>query len=191
MIYKITKYSLLTVFILLTLYQNAPISDYCYGLAHVIAFILFGGLFLLTFLIYTFIDLYQLIRFKKRFDYLLLVLLGLFLMINYVFLNFEDKKMWTDKVCIGRVQDQNDLNAASIILYENFTFAVTNSYVDWSCTYQGNFGIKDEILTLKRKDLPELTKNIFTDKYKFDLKDSLLIPVDNGFEKIKIKLWKN
>lgn len=189
MTYRYIKYGLLTALFIVTLYQVIPFGDYCSGLVQVITFILFGGLFLLSFLIFTFVDLYRLKKAQKKFDFIHLLFLGFFLLINYISLVSDGQKFWTDKICTGQVQGQGDLHASQIRLYSNNTFSVTISYVNWSCTYQGSYEIKNDILVLKRKEIPKLTDSVFNDTYKIDFKDSLLIPINKRFEKIEIKCW--
>tara|TARA_B100000780_G_scaffold277380_1_gene247935 strand:- start:1159 stop:1755 length:597 start_codon:yes stop_codon:yes gene_type:complete len=186
MTYRVIKYGLLAGLTFLTFYQNFPFGDYCSGLVETLSFVFLGGLFLLSFVIFLTIDLIKTFKKKRKFDFLPLVILTVFLVGNSLLLNNEKDKFWTDKELVGNVE-VGDLRAAQIVLYSNQTFSVRTSYVDWSCTYSGQYSIQDNILQLERDDLEEETNNVFTNKYEIQKSDSLLIPLKLGIEKIKIK----
>lgn len=175
---------------LLTLYQILPIGDYCSGLVQALLMILFCGLSILSFIIFTIIDITRLIRKKIKFDFTPLIILTSFFLVFFIFINSESDKFWTKTVLTGQI-DEGDLRAAHIQLYSNNTFSASISYVDWSCTYQGDYKINNDTLFLKRDDLSELTNNVFDTKYKFSDQDSLLIPVDKKFKMVKIKTRYN
>lgn len=187
MLYKTAKYCILIIFSILTLYQIFPFGDYCSGLVQLILMVIFGGLFLLSFLIFTVIDIIRFKRRRKKFDYIPAFILVFFLFISYIFLTSENEKFWTKLALTGQI-DVGDLRSAKIKLYQNNTFSVRVSYVDFSCIYQGKYKVENDTLTLLRKDLPELTNNLFTTKYEYSYQDHLLVPVDTTFEKIKYKL---
>lgn len=190
MTYRIIKYGLLTGLTILTFYQNCPFGDYCSGLVEALSFVILGGLFLISFLIFITIDLIKTFKKKRKFDFLTFIILTVFLVGNSLLLDNEKDKFWTDKELVGKVE-VGDLRAAQIVLYTNQTFSVWTSYVDWSCTYSGRYYIQENILRLERDDLEEVTNNVFTNKYEILKSDSLLIPLKSGIEKIRIKNWAN
>lgn len=175
---------------LLTLYQILPIGDYCSGLVQALLMIIFGGLLILSFIVFTIVDVVRLIRKKIRFDFLPLIIITVFFSVFFIFINSETDKFWTKTTLTGQT-DEGDLRAAQIQLYSNNSFSVRISYVDWSCTYQGDYKINNDTLFLKRDDLTELTNNVFDTKYKFSYQDSLLIPIDKKCKKIKILTGHN
>jgi hypothetical protein len=186
MTYRVIKYGLLTGLTILTFYQNFPFGDYCSGLVEALSFVILGGLFLISFVIFLTIDLIKTFKKKQKFDFLPLVILTVFLAGNSLLLDNEKEKFWTDKELVGNVE-VGDLRAAQIVLYSNQTFSVRTSYVDWSCTYSGRYSIQENILRLERDNLEVETNNVFTNKYEILKSDSLLIPLKSGIEKIKIK----
>ncbi len=186
MTYRVIKYGLLTVLTILTFYQNFPFGDYCSGLVEALSFVLMGGLFLISFVIFLIIDLVKTFKKKRKFDFIPLAILTVFLIGNSLLLDNEKDKFWTDMELVGNVE-VGDLRAAQIVLYSNQTFSVRTSYVDWSCTYSGRYSIQDNILQLERDDLEKETDNVFTNKYEIQKSDSLLIPLKSGIEKVKIK----
>jgi hypothetical protein len=186
MTYRVTKYGLLIGLTILAFYQNFPFGDYCSGLVEALALVLFGGLFIISFLVFLTIDLVKKFKRKQKFDFAPLIILSVFLIGNTLLLENEKDKFWTDKELIGSVE-VGDLRAAQIVLYSNQTFSIRTSYVDWSCTYSGRYSIQENILRLERDDLEETTNNVFTNKYEILKSDSLLIPMKSGIEKIRIK----
>ncbi len=190
MTYRINKYGLLITLALLTLYQIMPIGDYCSGLVQALLMMIFGGLLILSFIVFTIIDITRLIRKKIKFDFAPLIIITLFVSVFFIFINSENDKFWTKTTLTGQI-DEGDLRAAQIQLYSNNTFAIRISYIDWNCTYQGDYKINNDTLFLKRDDLTELTNNEFDSKYKFSYRDSLLIPVDKKCKMIKIKTGHN
>jgi hypothetical protein len=190
MTYKITKYGLLITLALLTLYQILPIGDYCSGIVQALLMFIFGGILILSFIIFTVIDASRLIRKKIKYDFIPLIIITLFFSVFFIFINSEIDKFWTKTTLTGQI-DEGDLRAAQIQLYSNNTFAVRISYIDWSCTYQGDYKISNDTLFLMRDDLMKLTNNVFDSKYKFSYQDSLLIPVDRKCKMIKTKTGHN
>ena len=171
---------------ILTFYQNFPIGDYCSGLVEALSFVFLGGLFLISFAIFLAIDLVKKFKKKRKFDFLPLLILAVFLTGNTLLLENEKDKFWTDIELVGNV-DVGDLRAAQLVLYSNKTFRITISYVDWSCTYTGQYSIRENILRLERNGLEEETNDVFTTEYAIHTSDSLLIPLKKGIDRIKIK----
>lgn len=186
MTYRVIKYGLLTGLAILTFYQSFPFGDYCSGLVEALSIVILGGLFLISFAIFLTIDLIGTLKKKRKFDFLPLTILTVFLVGNSFLLDNEKDKFWTDKELVGN-SEVGDLRAAQIILYSNQTFSVSTSYVDWSCTYSGRYSIQENILRLERDDLEEKTNNVFTTNYEIRKSDSLLIPLKSGIEKIRIE----
>ncbi|MFW5983293.1 MAG: hypothetical protein ACOCQ4_02240 [bacterium] len=186
MTYRIIKYGLLIGLTILTFYQNFPFGDYCSGLVEALLFVILGGLFLISFAVFLTIDLVKTFKKKRKFDFLPLVILTIFLVGNSLLLNNEKDKFWTDKELVGNIE-VGDLRAAQIVLYSNQMFSVRTSYVDYSCTYSGRYSIRENILRLERDNFEKETNNVFTTEYEIQKSDSLLIPLESGIETIKIK----
>ena len=188
--YRLIKSGLLIALAILTLYQILPFGDYCSGLVQIILMLVFGGFLILTFLVFTVIDIVRLIRKKVNFDFIPLIIMLLVGLTFYIFINADSDKFWTKTKLTGQI-DVGDLRGAQMQLYDNNTFAVRISYVDWTCTYQGNFKIIGDTLILEKVELPELTDHVFNTKYKLSQQDSLLIPFDKKYNTIKIKTGHN
>ncbi len=179
------KYSLLILLVALSAYVIAPYGDRCSGLAHVLGWLVLVAVYAIVFLVVSGVDLYQYVKFKRRFDFVPLMITGVGAVITWAFWKLEDKKPWTDEVFRGRVE-VGDLRGAGLTLYANGTFDAFSAYVDWACTYTGRFEWKGDTLALLRDDLPTLTDSVFTINYRLVLSDSTLVPVENGFEPIRI-----
>jgi hypothetical protein len=186
MTYKLIKYLILGGLAIVTFYHNLPIGDYCSGLVELIIFIFLVSLFLLVIMVFLTIDLMKKFKRNESFDFVPIVILVIFLIGNSLLLKSESDKFWTDKEFVGIVEVEN-LKSAQLILYSNKSFNIKIAYADWSCTFQGDYSIKDDILKLERDNIEDETNNIFTKEYKILISDSLLIPLKNGNEIIQIR----
>ena len=178
------------VLALLTLYQIMPIGDYSSGLEKIFLLIILGGLLILSFIVFVIVDIVRFIKMKRKFDFVPLIIITLFLTVFLIFNNSKTDKFWTKTILTGQIVE-GDLRAAQIQLYRNNTFAIRISYVDWCFTYQGDYTIKKDTLFLNRDDINKLTNNEFDTKYTFSYRDSLLIPINKKCKMIKIKTGHN
>lgn len=96
----------------------------------------------------------------------------------------SDKKFWTDVKINGIFLNENI--KSSLILYKNNTFAITCDFIENSCIYQGEYEIIKQKITLKRDNIINITDSLFTNEYTINYKDSVLVPNNTNFEKIKI-----
>ncbi|NJM80604.1 MAG: hypothetical protein HC854_15110 [Flavobacterium sp.] len=80
---------------------------------------------------------------------------------------------------------KKNLKLVFLILYNDNTFEATHNYADFSCTYVGDYEIKQETLVLLRNTIITDTDSLFTYKYKFNSPKSKLIPFSNKFELIE------
>jgi len=180
------KYGILSFFGIAMIYQFIPIGDYCQGLVNGLNFLFFGGLFILTFLIISIRDIVKHFKKKQKFDFIPLFLALLFGVSCHIIMGLENKKFWTKKTLIGTIEIVGSPKSGSLKLFKNGTFGATYHYADFSCTYQGNYKIKNDTLLLNRKDLDELTEGIFTTRYSIDRKNNILKPTAENFNVIKI-----
>lgn len=58
--------------------------------------------------------------------------------------------------------------------------------VHYSCTFQGKYELTNNVLNLKRKDLAQLTEDVFTTEYIIEKKNKLIKPIDKKFGAIEI-----
>ena len=184
MIYRIIKYGLLIVLIILTLSYEFPTGDYVSGLGRAICIILFLGLLILSFIIFTIIDFIRFMKKKSRFDFIPVTIIIIFFIAFLNLSNSENDKFWTKTVLTAQTDDGTE---AQLKLYGNNTFLVKIPHSDCSFHYQGDYKIHNDTLILERKDLPELTSKLVGTRYKVSKHDSMLIPFDNEYKKFKIK----
>jgi hypothetical protein len=177
------KYLLLIAPSALSIYVIAPFGDRCSGLAHVIGWFVLVGVFMAVLLIETCIDLYRLIKLKKPYDLIPIVIAGATALLTITMFKLETWKPWTNEVFKGQVK-VGDLQSAGLTLYANGTFDAYSAFVDFSCNYEGRYELSNDTLTLLREDLPELTNGVFTTRYYLQLPDSTFSPVEGGFEPI-------
>ena len=181
---RVLKYGLLILPAALSAYVIAPYGDRCSGLAHVLGWLVLVAIYAIIFLVVAGVDIYQYVKFKRRFDVVPFILTCVGGVITLAFWKLEDTKPWTDEVFTGRIE-VGDLRGAGLTLYANGTFDAFSAYVDWACTYTGHYEWKGDKLTLLREDLPGLTDSVFTVNYRL-APDSTLVPIENGFKPISI-----
>ena len=187
--YKIIKYGLLIFCGIFAIYQVFPIhiGDYCSELLDVFAFVLFGGLFIFSFLIFLIVDLVRKIKYGNKFDYIPCVFLAIFIGICFLSFQIDGKKIWTDEILTTKgIQNDYLDNNTHLTLYKNGTFVASSGYGSRYCTYQGKYSINQDTLKLKRDELPKLTDKQLCTKYLICKSDCVLIPLEEGFDKIKI-----
>lgn len=183
---KIIKYIILILLGSLMLYQFIPIGDYCDGMANGLFFLALGVLFLLAFLIILIFDIIKRVKHKQQFDFIPLIIFIIVVGCNYSLLKVENKKFWTTEVLIADLEQDNFIRTNRITLYNNNSFAITDFRTDYQCTIQGNYTLKGDTLKLDRKDLSELTDNVFTSHYIISKSDSILVAINKKFENIMI-----
>ncbi len=164
-----------------------PIGDYCGGLISVLNFFVFAGLLGLSLLIITIVDLIQLRRKKKKFDFIPLILTLGFGISFFVIFENKEHKFWTNQTLAGMVLKDGTPKSGALRLYENGSFAATYYHADYSCTFQGDYELNQNRLVLKRDDLVTQTDSLFATEYLLIRKDSMLKPTNENFEKIDIR----
>lgn len=186
MVKALFKYGILVFFGGALLYQFLPIGDYCGGLLGFFYFLFFGGLILLAFLIITIIDLVALWKKKRRFDFIPLILVLVFGALFYLQQGLKNKKFWTEKSLSGGIEIEFTPKSGYLQLYKNGTFGATFHSADYSCTFQGDYELKEDTLRLKRPELPELTNGTFATEYLVDKQLGTITPSDPNFGVIQI-----
>lgn len=188
--YRIIKYTLLIISALLTLSQVFPLNvilnkDYCFGIDNAIFTIFFIGLFLFVFLIFLIIDIIFIIKKKRDFDNGNLIIFGAFILLFVFFIMINRGEFRKNTIIEGRLE-VGFLTDEQLVLNKDNTFLVILPGVAYSCTYFGSYVINNDTLMLQREELPIITNGLFATKYLICKSDSLLIPFDNSFEKIRI-----
>ncbi|VXB83473.1 membrane hypothetical protein [Flavobacterium sp. 9AF] len=187
---KQLKYIALCVFGFLFIKHYFPFGDYCKGLFEGLKFILFGGLFLVLFLILSIQNVIQVVRRKVKIDFKI-YLIFIFFIISQLFLEkIGNKKLWTSITWSGSIQMEGKPQNGILSLYKNNTFEATHNYADFSCTFVGDFEMYKDTLYLLRNDIIIETDSLFTNRYVFNTTKTKLIPYFPKFkiiEKKKIK----
>jgi hypothetical protein len=184
MAYRIIKYVLLAGFFLFTMYQIIPFGDYCSGIVEVLLFIVFGGLFVVSFIIFLAIDIFRTFRKKSRFDFIPIILMIIFIGTNLLIYGNESPRFWK-KVQLKGVIEKEFGERGELILYTDGTFDAKCRFIELSCTYTGEYTINDNVLTLIRKNIEELTDSTFTTKYLIESVDSLNMTSEVQFKELK------
>lgn len=176
------KYGILSFLGLLTLKMNIHFGDYCFGAPDLIQWLFFSFIFILASII---IIVYGLIKNKSDSKIYLIISTVILLNLFSITLQFNKPDDKEDALIIGSV-DNFDRDK-QIILNENRSFIIMIKEVEWTCYKNGDYEIKDNILTLKKDNLTQETDSLFTYKYKIDLKNKVLIPLEKGFNTITIQ----
>lgn len=186
MIKNLTKYGIISFIGFILIYQLIPFGDYCTGLLNFLNSLALLGILIITLFILTVRNLIRIKKQSGRFDFIPLIIALFFGTIWYVMLDVPDKKFWTEKSLIGFVQIEGSVKSGTLELFKNGSFGASYHHADFSCTYQGDYEIIDNLLVLNRSDLSELTEKVFTTEYLINRKDSILTPMKNGFIGIRI-----
>jgi energy-coupling factor transporter transmembrane protein EcfT len=175
------KCGILSFLGLLTLKMNIHFGDYCFGAPDVIQWFFYSFIFILASII---IVVYGLI--KKKSDSKIYIIISVVILLNLFFIALQFNKLDDkDAALIGTVNTIG--RNREIILNENKSFVIILQQPEWACYQKGNYEIKENILTLKKDNLIQETDSLFTYKYKIDLKNKVLIPLEKGFNTITIK----
>jgi hypothetical protein len=172
------KYGILSFLGLLTLKLYIHFGDYCSGVFEGLLWMFLCLIFIVASIV---IVIYDLI--KRKFDYKVFIIISIIFIYNYLQFNrIDDNK---DAVLIGLLDNSN--NDRILTLNENENFVIKIQELEWYCYKKGDYEIKDNILTLKKDNLIPETDSLFTYKYKIDLKNKVLIPLEKGFNNITIQ----
>ena len=164
-----------------------PIGDYCGGLLTVLNFFFFGGLLVLAFLIITIVDVIRNKKRKEKFDFIPLVLTLIIGISYFLILEQDESKFWTERTLTGWIEIESTPKSGLLRLYKNGTFAATLHSADYSCTFQGDYELNDNLLKINRLDLSEVTEKVFTTEYIINNKSKTLNPTDKSYGVIEIR----
>jgi hypothetical protein len=169
------KYGILSFLGLLTLKMHIHFGDYCEGIPQGLLWMFLCLIFILASII---IVIYDLI--KRKFDHKVFIIISIIIIINYLQHNrIDDNK---DAFLIGYFDEFG--NVKQLILNQNKSFVIKIQDVERACYKKGIYEIKGNILTLEKENLIPETDSLFTYKYKIDLKNKVLIPLEKGFNTI-------
>ncbi|MGY5353521.1 hypothetical protein [Wenyingzhuangia sp. IMCC45467] len=180
------KYGIISLIGIYLIFQFLPVDDYCSGLGNFLSSLFIIGLLILIVFVLAIRNLIRIKKKKEKFDFIPLIITLFFGVMWYFLVDMTDKKFWTEESLVAFVEMEGTPNSGSLVLFKNGSFGASYHRADYSCTYQGNYEIVDNRLTLKRSDLSELTHKVFTTEYLINRKDSLLKPMKDGFKEIGI-----
>mgnify|MGYP000256472782 CR=1 FL=1 len=187
---RIIKYGIISLIGIYLIFQFLPLGDYCSGLGNFLSSLFLIGLLILLVFILAIRNLIRIKKNKEKFDFTPLIMTLFFGLMWYFLVDMTNKKFWTKKSLIAFVEIEGTPNSGTLVLFENGSFGASYHRADYSCTYQGNYVIIDNRLTLKRPNLSELTHKIFTTEYLINRKDNILKPMKEGFKEIGISKMK-
>lgn len=153
-------------------------GDYCEGIPQGLFWMFLCFIFTVASII---IVVYDLV--KRKIDYKVFIIISIIFIYNYLAFNKTDNNK--DTVLIGLLDNSN--NDRILTLNENESFVIKIQELEWACYKKGDYKIKDNILTLEKENLIPETDSLFTYKYKIDLKNKVLIPLEKGFNTITIQ----
>ena len=173
------KYVILSFLGFLTIKKNIHFGDYCSGMPDGIQWLFFCFIFIITSIIIVVRN-----EIKGKTDSKIYIIITIVFLLNLLFTYLQFNKLDDNKdaVLIGFV----DKRSSKIDLNENKSFVITLQQPEWSCYKKGEYEIKDNILTLEKDNLIQETDSLFTYKYKIDIKNKVLIPLEKGFNTIII-----
>lgn len=178
---KHIKHGILIFLGFLTIKMNIHFGDYCFGAPDVIQWLFFSFIFIVVSIS---VVIYELIKRKNNSKTYIIISIVILLNLIFITLQFNKTDENKDTILIGHIDDLE--NDKQITLNENKSFIIKIQKIEWSCYKKGDYEIKDSILILKKENLIPETDSIFTYKYKIDLKTKRLIPLEKGFNIIKI-----
>ena len=184
---NLIKYGIIIALGYFILKPVIPIGDYCGGLLAALNFFFFVGLLVLSILIITIVDVIRNKKTKAKFDFIPLILTLIIGITYFLILEQEESKFWTKRTLTGRIEVESTPKSGSLRLYKNGTFAVTLHSADYSCTFQGDYQLNDNLLKLNRLDLSEITQNVFTTEYVVNEQSKTLMPTDKSYGIIEIR----
>ena len=174
-------YGILIILFLLIISQNLHFSDFCEGMSEGLLFALSCIVFIITYLVIQFRDLYFFFKNKNKFDFIPVFIFIISILLNGFIIYSNENKYWKTIKYEGKI-DNIDKNSW-IVLFENNSFEVTKSYIEQRCTYKGKYHFENRILILEDNNIEKKTDEIFTTKYEL-IADTILKPLNRNFDKI-------
>ena len=182
--YKVIKYGTMSTLTILTLLLHTQIWEYCSGVVHSFSYILCFGFTFLSFVFFFLVDLTNKVKKGAKYNFGTLVFLGFFI-IAFTLSSKINNKFWTEKSLQSEVEIKNRA-VTHLLLYKNRAFKIRLYSKDDVCIYEGSYSLKDNLLTLHRKNIEQVTNKTITQKYRIKPSDSLLLPEDKAYNKMKV-----
>jgi len=185
--YKKIKYGILVFLFVYTLIINLKYgdysNDYCSGITNVILFYFMTAFFIIVFLVFLIIDLILTLKLKKKFDFVPVLLLIVFVSVNFSLFSATNNNYWKSVSMEGKLEDRDKIG--TLILFTDYTFKAQNIKYEYYCAHQGKYHIENDTLILDYIGIEDKTESYFTTKYL--ISDSILQPVNLNFSRIKLR----
>lgn len=184
---KTIQYLILVIIGILLSYQFLPIGNYCVGIASFFKFLFLGLIFIITFVVIILINLNLKIKHKQKFDFIPSIIFIFFSATVFCLIQNDYEKFWTKTILTGKIEHNDIPKVGTLKLFENGTFEVRIRFVDFSCIYNGNYIIQEDLVKLEHENLENETENYFTTEYKIYSKENRMKPLKKEFEEIVIE----
>ena len=181
---KKAKYGILIILFLLIISQNLHFTDFCEGMSEGLLFAITCIIFIITYFVIQFRDLYFFFKNKDKFDFGPLFIFVISILLNAFIIYANENKYWKPIKCEGKIDNFD--KESWIVLFENNTYEVTKSYVEQRCTYKGKYHFENNILILEDNNIEKKSDEIFTTKYEL-ISDTILKPLNKKFDRIILK----
>ena len=150
-------------------------KDYCFGDANLLLFALLSIPFVVVFLTLIFYNVYTITLRVELFNFIPLLIAGLFFTTLFLGLEYHDKNPFKNKVQVfNAIIDAN--TTAEIILFDDKTFELKTTIKDVSCYKKGIYNYKKDSLFLNKFSNVE-KDTIFDTIYKVNEMHHSLEPV--------------
>jgi hypothetical protein len=139
------------------------IGDGCQGMPDGILFVVLSVFFIVALIVVIVLSF-------KKFNFLPFVTTAFVIALVYsaIFINeFESPTLLT----------ASNRNRNTLKIWEDHSFKIQRSYVEWSCYYKGKYQMNGDTLILLNKDIGSLTDNLFSNKYLIDREKNVLKPM--------------
>jgi hypothetical protein len=175
------KYVILSFLGFLTVKRHIHFGDYCSEIPDGIQCLFFCFIFIVTSITTVVYDVI-----KSKIDYKVFVIISIIILLNLIFLILSPIDTVGNKEAVLKGSVDNIERNKQITFNKNKSFIIELHEIEWTCYKKGDYEIKDNILTLKKDNLIKETNSLFTYKYRIELKNRILIPLEKGFNTITI-----
>jgi len=180
-------YALFTLVAFFILRLAIPIADHQFGMAHALGLALFLAIFLFAFLIVLCRSFFRIYKKEGKFSWYPVAVFMITATLSILAFRSEHRKFWTSVYIEGSTDYEQFNNDGTLVLFNNGTFQASEIHVDFGSVFEGNYILKNNILTLNRADLTERSDSTFCVNYRLDTISKRLIPLQRGFPEVIIE----
>jgi hypothetical protein len=175
---KLTKRHFLLIFLaLLPFYKLVHFDDYCFGDEDLLVIGALTIVFVIAFIAIVFNDLYTISFGKEMFNFMPLIIAGVFFLSLVLGLKLHENSIFKNEVQSFKIQ-QKGTYSAEIKLFGDATFEFKTIFLNYNCVKKGTYFYRKDALYLKKLD--SVSKETILDSvYVFNKVDKLLKPIDS------------